>query len=85
MASALEDYITTVTHKAVCSNGSYVFAELRLSMFLRYIIGGGKMEDITHIHGVHNITFYKVVWHVVEFVNIAIISLSSPWLMIITY
>ncbi len=37
LAAALEEYIGLVTHKGVCSNGSYVSAQLRLSMFLRYL------------------------------------------------
>ena len=61
MAASLEDYIGLVTHKALCSSGSYVSAELMLSMFLRYL-AGGQVKDIIHMHGVHNSTFYKVVW-----------------------
>ena len=40
LAAALRDYIALVSHKGVCSSGSYVSADLRLSMFLRYIAGG---------------------------------------------
>ena len=68
LAAALRDYIALVSHKGVCSSGSYVSAELRLSMFLRYI-AGGQVKDIIHMHGVHNSTFYQAIWQVVDFVN----------------
>ena len=76
LATSLAEYIGLVTHKAVCSSGSYVSAELRLSMFLRYL-AGGQVKDIIHMHGVHNCTFYKVVWQVVDFINNTI-HLSYP-------
>ena len=76
LEAALEDYIHMVQHKAVCSSGSYVTAELRLSMFLRYL-AGGQVKDIIHMHGVHNTTFYRAVWKVVDFLNNTV-PLSYP-------
>ena len=37
-------------------------------MALRFF-AGGQVKDICHMHGVHNSTFYKVVWQVVDFIN----------------
>ncbi len=69
LATALHDYISMVSHKGVCSRGSYMSAQLRLSIFMRYI-AGGHVKDIIHImHGVHNSTFYQAIWQVVDFVN----------------
>ncbi len=44
LAASLQDYIGLVTHKAVCINGSYISAELRLSIFLRYLAWGQVMD-----------------------------------------
>ena len=68
LAMALEDYMAMVSHKGVCSSGSAVSAQLRLSMFLRYV-AGGQVKDIIHMHGVHNSTFYQAIWQVVDFIN----------------
>ena len=76
LATSLAEYIGLVTHKAVCSIGSYVSAELRLSMFLRYL-ARGQVKDIIHMHGVHNSTFYRAVWQVVDFLNNTV-TLSYP-------
>ena len=53
-----------------------ISAELRLSMALRYF-AGGHQNDICKMHGVHNSTFYKVVWQVVDFIN-STMRLSFP-------
>ena len=68
LAQRFGEWLDLVEHKAVCSSGSLVSAELRLSMAMRFF-AGGHVRDICHMHGVHNSTFYKAVWQFVDFVN----------------
>ena len=68
LARRLDYWLDSDPSKAVNSSGSPVSAELRLSMAVRFF-AGGQVKDICHMHGVHNSTFYKVVWQVVDFIN----------------